>query len=207
MRTRRPSTIEDLRTAIQALPRTIRLAMLDGLRDEQIIVGAYAHRGGICPMLAVHRRGGQANTAAFARAWDRFALSGARGTQPRPATAHELLVLRTHLQASLLEDEPKADLAAAMHEHRELVSHHRCPDRVPEGLTPRRDSQLERPGDPDRSRELRTHDGWSWTRLVRRYDEYQRLLQEVARQQAVPTKMAALAASALAAHALARRAL
>jgi hypothetical protein len=93
MRTRRRATIEDLRTAIQALPRVTRLAMLEGLREERIIVGAYAHRGGICPMLAAHRRGGRTSLISFARAWDSFAYAGARATQPRPATGRELLVL------------------------------------------------------------------------------------------------------------------
>ena len=33
-----------------------------------------------------------------------------------------------------------------------------------------------RPGDPDRSRELRARPGWAWMRVFRRYDEYQRAL-------------------------------
>jgi hypothetical protein len=33
-----------------------------------------------------------------------------------------------------------------------------------------------RPGDPDRSAELRERPGWAWTRIVRRYDDYDRVL-------------------------------
>src|SRR2546423_10714099 len=107
MRSRRRATIEDLRIAIQALPRTTRIAMLEGIRANEIIVGAYTDGHGICPMLAAHRAGGRTNLISFARAWDRFALGGAGGPRipkPRPATARELLVLRTHLAASLLEE-------------------------------------------------------------------------------------------------------
>lgn len=100
--------------------------MLRGIGEEQIVVGAYVHRDGICPMLAAHRRGDQASTIAFAHAWDHFAAGGAPAIRPRPATARELLVLRTHLEASLLEDDtPEPDLAAAIAEHRKLVNRRR----------------------------------------------------------------------------------
>lgn len=168
MRTRRRATIEDLRTAVQALPRRTRIAMLEGIRDESIIVGAYTHRDGICPMLAAHRRGGRTNLISFARAWDRFAYTGARVTQARPATARELLVLRTHLETSLLEEEaPHSDLAAAITEHRELVSRRR------------RDERRARAGDPDRRLELSSRPGWAWLRPVRRYDEFRWALERV----------------------------
>src|SRR5579875_746102 len=94
--------IDDLRTAVGALPRTTRLAMLEGLQRQAIIAGAYASADGICPMLAAHRAGGRTSMAAFADAWDRFALRSGSGRRGRPATARELLVLRAHLQASLL---------------------------------------------------------------------------------------------------------
>ena len=53
--------IEDLRRAIDCLPVRTREAMLAGVRDGQpIIVGAYIDgEGGVCPMLAAHRRGGR----------------------------------------------------------------------------------------------------------------------------------------------------
>jgi hypothetical protein len=197
MRTRRRATIEDLRTAIQALPRTTRLAMLEGLRDEQIIVGAYAHRNGVCPMLAAHRRGGRTSLISFAHAWDRFASSGARLTQPRPATARELLVLRTHLETSLLEeDAPESDLAAAITEHRELISRRQREPRVERSRRQRpgaqEPSRRQRPGDPDRSQELRSRPGWSWARLVRRYDEFQWALEQVEREQVEREQVEAL---------------
>ncbi|MBI5103560.1 MAG: hypothetical protein HZB46_00970, partial [Solirubrobacterales bacterium] len=53
-RTRSP--IDDLRLAIDCLPLNTRHAMLQGIRSNEIIVGAYSDRtGGVCPMLAAHR--------------------------------------------------------------------------------------------------------------------------------------------------------
>ena len=55
MRSRR-SAREDLRLAVDCLPRRTRVAMLEGIRSNDIIVGAYVDRkGGVCPMLAAHR--------------------------------------------------------------------------------------------------------------------------------------------------------
>jgi hypothetical protein len=56
----RQATIEDLRHAIDSLPRETRVAMLDGIRQSDIIVGADPDHGGICPMLASFRAGGRA---------------------------------------------------------------------------------------------------------------------------------------------------
>ena len=184
MRSRRRVTIEDLRVAIHALPRRTRMAMLEGISDNEIIVGAYTDGHGVCPMLAAHRAGGRTNLISFARAWDRFALGGARVSKPRPATARELLVLRTHLEASLLdEDAPVAELAGAIAEHRELMARR---EKTRGEEVPRTRPTSPRPGDRDRSKELRGRPGWSWTRLVRRYDEYQWALEQVrAREAAV----------------------
>src|SRR3954454_18270180 len=93
------SALEDLRLAIDCLPRRTRTAMLDGMSSNEIIVGAYTDRlGGVCPMLAAHRCGGRTNFISFARAWDRFA----RVRRPRKATERELEILRTQLEASLM---------------------------------------------------------------------------------------------------------
>ena len=97
-RTSRRAT-EDLRRAIDGLPLRTREAMLEGVRTNEIIVGAYADRlGGVCPMLAAHRCGGRTSFISFARAWDRFA--GAR--RARRASARELTILQDHLTASIL---------------------------------------------------------------------------------------------------------
>src|ERR671929_265275 len=97
------SPIEDLRLAIDCLPVRTRLAMLEGVRDNEIIVGAYTdRRGGVCPMLAAHRCGGRTSFLSFARAWDRFAKAKARA---RRATERELRILVSHLEASLLAEE------------------------------------------------------------------------------------------------------
>jgi hypothetical protein len=86
------------------------MAMLDGIKANRIIVGAYTdQRGGVCPMLAAHRRGGRTNLASFARAWDRYTKAS---TRPRPATPRELRTLRTMLERSLAEDGfPQVSLA------------------------------------------------------------------------------------------------
>jgi hypothetical protein len=117
-RTRTP--IEDLRLAIDCLPIKTREAMLQGIRDNEIIVGAYSDRvGGVCPMLAAHRCGGRTNFISFARAWDRFA--GAK--RARRATKRELGVLETHLVASLAAERQgpdgngSVDLAGAIRDH------------------------------------------------------------------------------------------
>jgi hypothetical protein len=81
------------------LPIETKHAMLAGLDSETIVTGAYAHDGGICPMLAAHRRGGRTDCESFAHAWDRY--TGAR--KGRRATERELRTLRCMLEASLLE--------------------------------------------------------------------------------------------------------
>jgi hypothetical protein len=165
--------------------------MLHGIASNEIIVGAYTDGHGICPMLAAHRAGGRTNLISFAKAWDRFALCGARVSKPRPATARELLVLRSHLEASLLdEDTPTADLACAIQEHRELL------DRRPQAQSQHDPDSAQsrrqvRPGDPDRSGELGALQGWRWMRLVRRYDDYRWALEQVqAQRQADVRQMA-----------------
>jgi hypothetical protein len=103
MRRAAPDRAQRLRSAVDALPRRTRLAMLTGIVRNRIVVGAYAdpRTGGVCPMLAAHRNGGRTNFASFARAWDAF--TSAR--RPRLATRHELGVLRSYLEFSLLRDE------------------------------------------------------------------------------------------------------
>ena len=81
------------------LPIETKQAMLVGLDSETIVTGAYTHDGGICPMLAAHRRGGRTDRESFAHAWDRY--TGAR--KGRAATERELRTLRCMLEASLLE--------------------------------------------------------------------------------------------------------
>ncbi len=140
--------------------------MLEGIRSNEIIVGAYSDGGGICPMLAAHRAGGRTSFISFSRAWDRFAFRDARVRLARRATSRELLVLETHLEASLIADEgPAPDLSEAMREHAELVARNGATEQRP------------RPGDRDRSDELKARPGWSWLRVVRRYDDYERALQ------------------------------
>jgi hypothetical protein len=122
MRRSRRSPIEDLRLAIDCLPARTRQAMLDGVRANEIIAGAYSDRaGGVCPMLAAHRNGGRTNFVSFARAWDRFA-----GTKrARRATEREIAVLIAHLEASLLADDD-IDLGGAVSDHQTLARERRA---------------------------------------------------------------------------------
>ena len=153
MRRRRPA--RDLRTAIDCLPMTTRRAMLAGVEQNRIIVGAYTDRaGGICPMLAAHRNGGRTSLVSFAHAWDRY--TGVRG-QPRPATDRELNTLTAMLQASILLEETPA-----------------LPERRPRRPT----------GERHRAAELRHQPGWAWLRPFRRLDEYERALAELERASA-----------------------
>ena len=139
--------------------------MLKGIEGNPIIVGAYTSPEGICPMLAAHRAGGRTSLIAFAEAWDRLAFRGVRRPAARPATERELLILRVHLEASLLEDDAPT-LAPA---------DGRPADGRPADVRP----AAVRPGDRHRARELAARPGWAWTRIVRRYDDYERLLRRV----------------------------
>jgi hypothetical protein len=150
--------------------------MLEGIQSNEIIVGAYTDSDGICPMLAAHRAGGRTDLIAFARAWDRFAFRNRRSRRTRKATERELLVLRSHLEASLLADDPVADeLAAALREHQALRERSRQAHRERRN----RAAGRLRPGDPDRFRELRQRGGWAWLRIMHRYDEYERALAQL----------------------------
>lgn len=113
----RTDPITELRRAIDRLPVTTREAMLEGIRANPIVAGAYTDdRGGICPMLAAHRHGGRTTQLSFARAWDRFAGAG----RVREATQRELRILEGQLQASLLKDAGWVDLGAAIADHEAL---------------------------------------------------------------------------------------
>lgn len=114
MRSRRQRRIEDLRLAVECLPERTKTAMLEGIDQNTIIVGAYTNRdGGVCPMLAAHRHGGRTNLLAFAKAWDRFCGSPKR---PRVATERELMILRSNLEASML-GVTRHDFDAAIADH------------------------------------------------------------------------------------------
>ena len=88
-----------LRAAVELLPIETKQAMLVALDTETIVTGAYTHDGGVCPMLAAHRRGGRTDRESFAVCWDRY--TGA--DKGRRATEREIRTLRTMLEASLLE--------------------------------------------------------------------------------------------------------
>lgn len=202
MRTRREASITELRQAIDCLPRTTREAMLRGINTNEIIVGAYSDGDGICPMLAAHRNGGRTDFIGFARAWDRVAFRGSRVRVARRATEREMLILRTHLEASLMADDAgELDLGAALAEHQQLVSRRERTAAARRERIVRREQAARReradrhepaatsgsgrvrPGDPDRSRELAPRHGWAWMRVFRRYDDYERALARLEQEQ------------------------
>ena len=159
---------QDLRLAIDCMPRTTRESMLDGINANRIIVGAYTDReGGICPMLAAHRHGGRTALASFARAWDRY--TGAH-SRPRPASDRELRTLKAMLQASLYTDDSRSDLTAAVSELKAAKAR-RARDEVP---APKADT-----GERDRTPELKKRHGWAWLRVFRRYDAYKAALDQI----------------------------
>jgi hypothetical protein len=128
MRSLTHSPIDDLRLAIDCLPLRTREAMLEGIRANDIIVGAYSDRtGGVCPMLAAHRHGGRTSFVSFAHAWDRF--SGAK--RARRATRRELRVLTAQLEASILAE---ADLGAAIRDHQAMARERRAREARRTGL-------------------------------------------------------------------------
>jgi hypothetical protein len=74
-------------------------------------------------MLAAYRNGGRTSLIAFAQAWDRVAFRGQRDARVRRATERELLILKSHLEASLLEDDvPSGELVGARREHEALMA-------------------------------------------------------------------------------------
>jgi hypothetical protein len=150
--------------AIEWLPIETKCAMLDAIEHNRIIVGAYTDRdGGVCPMLAAHRNGGRTSYASFARAWDNYTRAGHRS---RPATEREVTTLRTMLEASLASDAPDGTtLGKAIAEHHELAQR---------GPRPKADT-----GERNRTPELRKRHGWAWTRLFRRYEDYEAAMAEL----------------------------
>ena len=143
--------------------------MLDAIEHNRIIVGAYTDRdGGVCPMLAAHRNGGRTSYASFARAWDRYTKAGSHS---RPATEREVVTLKTMLEASLASDAPDGTtFGMAIAEHREL-----------QGTTPRPRADT---GERNRTPELRKRHGWAWTRLFRRYEDYEAAMAQIERGEA-----------------------
>ena len=94
-------TAERLRRAVEALPAHTKRGMLQGIRANRVIVGAYTDkRGGVCPMLAAHRNGGRTDFSTFAKAWDAF--TGAK--RARRASAREVRTLRGYLEVALIRD-------------------------------------------------------------------------------------------------------
>lgn len=115
---RHSSPVEGLRLAIDCMPVATREAMLEAVRaGERIIAGAYVDgRGGVCPMLAAHRRGGRTDFISFARSWDRFTRVGGNARQ---ATPREVTILAAHLEDSLTRMSG-LELDVAISEHRAL---------------------------------------------------------------------------------------
>ena len=169
MRRKARNPAQRLRLAVEALPRRTRIAMLRGIRDNDIVAGAYADRasGGICPMLAAHRNGGRTNLASFARAWDRF--TGAR--RPRLASQRELRALTSYIELSLLRDEQgEESISTIARRIRAERDERGRPSAASARARPQR--PLPDTGERHRARELRRRRFWSWLLPARRYDVF-----------------------------------
>jgi hypothetical protein len=161
---------QDLRLAIDCMPRETREAMLDGIGSNRIIVGAYTDRaGGVCPMLAAHRHGGRTALASFARAWDRYTHAHGR---PRPATGRELRTLTAMLEASLYSEDRRSDMTEAVTALKAAKA--RRATEAAAAPAEKRDT-----GERNRTPELHKRHGWSWMRVFRRYDAYKAALDEI----------------------------
>lgn len=168
---RQESRAGDLRAAIDRLPLSTRQAMLEGIEANPIVVGGDGDpRGGVCPVYAIARPPSKQVGRPFARAWDRYAAAW----MPRPATERELRTLRSMLETSIeLETEPAVFLDAAIAAHKASQARSRVV-RERQERAPRPDS-----GERDRTGELSRRHGWAWLRPVRRYDDYERMLEAV----------------------------
>jgi hypothetical protein len=131
---RHSSPVESLRLAIDCMPVVTREAMLQAVRGgERIIAGAYVDRqGGVCPMLAAHRRGGRTDFISFARSWDRFTRVDGKA---REATPREVGILAAHLEASLTSMSG-LELDLAISEHRALRGRRLRRRRLPDAADP-----------------------------------------------------------------------
>ncbi len=119
-RSSRSDPVARLRIAIDCLPVATRAAMLDSVSSgERIIAGAYVdEQGGVCPMLAAHRRGPRTDFLSFAKSWDRFTRVAGKA---RRATPRELRILTDQLEGSL-HAATGLELDRAIAEHRALRS-------------------------------------------------------------------------------------
>lgn len=159
------------------LPLRTRRAMLLGIEDKPIIVGADGDpRGGVCPVYATSSPPSKRIGRPFARAWDRY--GGARLS--RPATERELGTLRSMLETSIeLEADPGVSFNAAIAEHKvslargqaQAQADAQAQARAVAASSVRRDT-----GEQDRTDELAGRHGWAWLRPFRRYDEYEQAL-------------------------------
>jgi hypothetical protein len=157
------------------MPRRTRIAMLTGISENKIVVGAYTDKdsGGICPMLAAHRNGGRTSLASFARSWDRF--TNAR--RPRLATEREVRTLRSYIEMSLLRDEQGTESVTALAneiraERAEVAKRDAkvAPEEGQRGQSP--PATPADTGERHRASELKHKRFWAWLRPTRRYDVF-----------------------------------
>ncbi len=174
---RRPANdpAEELPQAIEVLSVTTRAAMLEAVRcpATRLIAGSYvAPGGGVCPLLAAHRRGGthdgSTGVSAFADVWDRY--TGTRASEPRPIQRAERRMLEGLLAASLAREQRRHE-AAERRERRDREARGAIA-RVRAGRGARLEALLSAEGDKTRAQELARRAGWAWLGVYRRYDDY-----------------------------------
>lgn len=169
--------IDELRSAVERLSPNTRAAMLAAVRcpATRIIAGGYVERGGgVCPLLAAHRRGGRTHddgtaSSPFAAVWDRFTATP-RGA-PRPIEPAERRVLEDLLVSSLARERRRREAAERRErETREAVA------KVRTGRAATLEALLSAPGDRNRAQDLARRAGWAWLGIYRRYDDYRAAL-------------------------------
>lgn len=97
------SRYQALRSEVMSLSPAMAAAMLDGIGRQRVVTGQYTDGdGGACPLLAANRAGAPLHRLTnFPKTWDAFCgLRHAR--QARPASPHELHMLRLLLEARLM---------------------------------------------------------------------------------------------------------
>lgn len=167
---------EELAQAIEELSPATRAAMLEAVRcpATRLIAGSYVVAGGgVCPLLAAHRRGGRTNggsteASSFAAVWDRYTAT--RTGKPRPIERTERQVLDVLLVASLAREQRRRE-AAERRERRDQEARGAVA-RVRAGCGAKLEALLSAPGDRNRAQELARRAGWAWLGVFRRYDEY-----------------------------------
>ena len=195
MRTRRRANIEDLQAGDRLPAAAHQLAMLEGIDRQRDHRRRLLDRRRGLPDAGRPPRRRPDQPGLFAKAWDRFAFrdSPAPGAPAAPPSASSL-ILRAHLRGQPAGRGAPGP-APATRGRRRPSTRRSSPAAAASTTASRRPIRRQakrsrrsepRPGDPSRARELRGRRGWAWSRVVRRYDDYERVLRAAAEAERAP---------------------